>query len=107
MTLRQRRRMALALGATTLLALTACTAVDTATPSASGGDGTIATGAGITAEPCPDAVNADNGCIYLGVLSDLTEGPFAALAVPITDAQRAFWKKHTGINDAVNGVIGI
>ena len=93
MTLRQRRRMALALGATTLLALTACTAVDTATPSASGGDGTIATGAGITAEPCPDAVNADNGCIYLGVLSDLTEGPFAALAVPITDAQRAFWKK--------------
>ena len=45
----------------------------------------------MTQEACPDAVNPDNGCIYLGVLSDLTEGPFAALAVPITDAQRAYW----------------
>lgn len=47
---------------------------------------------GVTAEACPDAVNPDNGCIYLGILSDLTEGPFAALAVPIVDGQRAFWK---------------
>lgn len=46
---------------------------------------------GVTEEPCPDAVNPDNGCIYLGVLSDLTEGPFAALAVPITEAQVAYW----------------
>jgi ABC-type branched-subunit amino acid transport system substrate-binding protein len=46
---------------------------------------------GVTAEPCPDAVNPDNGCIYLGVLSDLSEGPFAALAVPIVEGQRGFW----------------
>jgi ABC-type branched-subunit amino acid transport system substrate-binding protein len=48
---------------------------------------------GVTDEPCPNAVNEDNGCIYLGTISDLTEGPFAALAVPITDAQEAFWQR--------------
>jgi ABC-type branched-subunit amino acid transport system substrate-binding protein len=48
---------------------------------------------GITDEACPNAVNKDNGCIYLGIISDLTKGPFAPLAVPITDAQKAFWKK--------------
>jgi ABC-type branched-subunit amino acid transport system substrate-binding protein len=53
----------------------------------------IATDVGVTAEPCPDAVNADNGCIYLGTISDLTVGPFAALAVPITDAQSAYWNR--------------
>jgi ABC-type branched-subunit amino acid transport system substrate-binding protein len=58
-----------------------------------GGDGEIATDVGVTEEPCPEAVNQDNGCIYLGTLSDLTIGPFAALAVPITDAQAAFWQK--------------
>lgn len=61
---------------------------DTDAPAA-GGEITI--GDGVTEEACPEAVNADNGCIYLGILSDLTEGPFAALAVPITDAQRAYW----------------
>lgn len=93
MTMRQRRRAAIALFAAGALTLTACTQVDSG-----GGDTTtepaadeIITGQGVTTEPCPDAVNADNGCIYLGVLSDLTEGPFAALAVPITDGQRAFW----------------
>ncbi len=53
--------------------------------------GEIKTGQGVTAEPCPGSPNPDNGCIYLGVLSDLTEGPFAALARPITDAQEDFW----------------
>lgn len=48
---------------------------------------------GITDEACPNAVNDDNGCIYLGVISDLTRGPFAPLAVPITDAQKAFWDR--------------
>lgn len=52
---------------------------------------------GVTEDACPDAVNPDNGCIYLGVLSDLTEGPFAALAVPITDAQRNYWQQ---VNEA-------
>lgn len=53
----------------------------------------IATDSGVTSEPCPDEVNADNGCIYLGTISDLTVGPFAPLAVPITDAQAAFWQR--------------
>ncbi|MFF2270950.1 ABC transporter substrate-binding protein [Agromyces sp. NPDC058136] len=91
---RQRSRAAFALAAVGALALTACTQVSPEAGGSGGsGDGGIATGAGVTSEPCPDAVNPDNGCIYLGVLSDLTEGPFAALAVPITDAQRAFWKQ--------------
>ncbi len=54
----------------------------------------IATDFGVTDEPCEtNAVNDGNGCIYLGAISDLTEGPFAALAVPITDAQKAFWNR--------------
>jgi ABC-type branched-subunit amino acid transport system substrate-binding protein len=56
-------------------------------------DGEAQTDVGVTEEPCPNAVNEDNGCIYLGIISDLTVGPFAALAVPITDAQRAFWRR--------------
>ncbi|MBN6054337.1 ABC transporter substrate-binding protein [Nonomuraea sp. RK-328] len=48
---------------------------------------------GVTAEPCPSAVDKKKGCIYLGTVSDLTSGPFAALAVPITDAQKAFWAR--------------
>ena len=44
-------------------------------------------------DACPDAVNEDNGCIYLGQISDLTAGPFAPLGVPITDAQKAFWQR--------------
>jgi ABC-type branched-subunit amino acid transport system substrate-binding protein len=47
----------------------------------------------VTDEPCPDAVNEVNGCIYLGILSDLTEGPFAALAVPIVAGQEAFFDR--------------
>ena len=46
-----------------------------------GGDEDSASGPGITEEACPDAVNEDNGCIYLGAISDLTKGPFAPLAV--------------------------
>jgi ABC-type branched-subunit amino acid transport system substrate-binding protein len=53
----------------------------------------VTTDVGVTEEPCPDAVNQEKGCIYLGTISDLTEGPFRALAVPITDAQAAFWKR--------------
>ncbi|MEV4062568.1 ABC transporter substrate-binding protein [Nonomuraea dietziae] len=53
--------------------------------------GAVATG--VTNEPCPKAIDKKKGCIYLGTVSDLTQGPFAALAVPITDAQKAFWKR--------------
>ncbi len=94
---------ALALAAAGALALAGCSAVDepSGDSDASGAAGEIKIGAGVTKEPCPDAINTSKGCIYLGVLSDLTEGPFAALAVPIVDAQRAFWKQ---VNQ--NGGIG-
>ncbi|RZT26601.1 amino acid/amide ABC transporter substrate-binding protein (HAAT family) [Kribbella sp. VKM Ac-2569] len=48
---------------------------------------------GVTAEPCPAAVDKTKGCIYLGSISDLTEGPFKALGVPITESQKAFWQR--------------
>jgi len=51
---------------------------------------------GVTDEPCPQAVDTSKGCIYLGTISDLTEGPFKVLGVPITDAQRAFWQRVNG-----------
>ncbi len=107
--MRQRRslRRVTAFVAVLALAATACGGGDeptgedgTDTGTATGTeDGTedgameIATGPGVTDEPCPDAVNEDNGCIYLGILSDLTEGPFAALANPIVDGQQAFWTR--------------
>jgi ABC-type branched-subunit amino acid transport system substrate-binding protein len=46
---------------------------------------------GVSPAPCADAVNEGNGCIYLGVISDLTDGPFAPLGVPLTQAQEDFW----------------
>ncbi|HSK21674.1 MAG TPA: ABC transporter substrate-binding protein [Egicoccus sp.] len=58
--------------------------------------GEIATDVGVTEEPCPEATNPDNGCIYLGILSDLTVGPFAALGVQIVEGQEAFFQR---IND--------
>ena len=60
------------------------------------GGGEIATDIGVTEEPCPEQTNPDNGCIYLGVLSDLTVGPFAALGVQIVEGQEAFWQR---VND--------
>ncbi len=62
-----------------------------------GGGDEVTTGVGVTKKACPNTPNKDNGCIYLGIISDLTSGPFAALAVPITDAQKAFWKR---VNEA-------
>ena len=52
-----------------------------------------ATGPGVTEEPCPNAVNAEKGCIYLGSLNDLEGGPFAVLGQPINQAQLDFWKQ--------------
>jgi ABC-type branched-subunit amino acid transport system substrate-binding protein len=57
-----------------------------------GADGAVSA-PGVTEDACPEAVNADNGCIYLGTISDLTQGPFAPLGVPITEAQKAFWNR--------------
>lgn len=88
----RQRGIALAAVATVgLMVLAGCTPLEEGDGATS--DEGIKFSAGVTAEACPDAVNVDNGCIYLGVLSDLTEGPFAALAVPLTDGQRAFWKQ--------------
>ena len=53
--------------------------------------GDIAFDIGVTEEPCPEAINPNNGCIYLGVLSDLTEGPFAPLATQVVTGQQDFW----------------
>ena len=65
-----------------------------ATGCSRGGDGGDAAKApGVTEEACPKAVNEDNGCIYLGTISDLTQGPFAALGVAIVEAQKAFWQR--------------
>lgn len=50
----------------------------------------IATDFGVTAEACPDAVNEDNGCIYLGIISDFT-GTFQTFGEPLTRAQQAYW----------------
>ncbi|MGB3413463.1 MAG: ABC transporter substrate-binding protein [Microbacteriaceae bacterium] len=88
---RHSRRASLALIGVAALVAVGCTPVDD-----SNKINGVTVDYGVTAEPCPEAINKDNGCIYLGVLSDLTEGPFAALAVPITDGQRAFFKR---VND--------
>ena len=74
------------------LVLTACQGGETGGGSEEAG---VKTDIGVTTEPCPGG-NAERDCIYLGVLSDLTEGPFRALAVPITEGQKAFWKR---VND--------
>ncbi|MBM9458487.1 ABC transporter substrate-binding protein [Nocardioides sp. zg-536] len=56
----------------------------------SGGDGRAAPG--VTEEPCPDAVDKDKGCIYLGTMTDLT-GVFKGVGEPFTAGQKAFWDK--------------
>ncbi len=62
-----------------------------------GPSGAVKTDIGVTTAACPGSTHTDRGCIYLGVLSDLTVGPFRALAVPLTDGQKAFWKR---VNDS-------
>lgn len=81
-------RTSVVVAACATLALAGCRS--SGGPADTGEEGAI-DAPGVTAEPCPDAVNADNGCIYLGQISDLTQGPFAPLAVPVTDAHMAFW----------------
>ncbi|WP_233359023.1 ABC transporter substrate-binding protein [Thermomonospora amylolytica] len=58
-----------------------------------GPDAAAPGGPGVTRKPCPNAVNPDNGCIYLGIISDLSAGPFHELGKPITHAQKAFWNR--------------
>ncbi len=63
-------------------------------------DTTIKSDIGVTAKACPAAVDTTKGCIYLGVLSDLT-GPVAVLGVTAAEAVKAFWKRVNA-----NGGIG-
>jgi ABC-type branched-subunit amino acid transport system substrate-binding protein len=90
-----RTRYAIALAGATALLLTACGGGDSAdsegATEGTAASGEIITDIGVTDTPCPEAVNPDNGCIYLGILSDLTEGPFAALATQVVAGQEAFW----------------
>ncbi|MDX1619902.1 MAG: ABC transporter substrate-binding protein, partial [Nitriliruptorales bacterium] len=106
----KRRRLAVVLIACTLLAA-ACSGGDgeqevSPSPTAAATDGgattphgatgtateELVTGMGVTEEPCPSPVDAEKGCIYLGILSDLTQGPLAGLGQAVTRAQNAFWR---------------
>src|SRR5689334_21531127 len=62
------------------------------------GEHPVADGAGVTSEPYPKAIDHIKGCIYLGVISDLTVGPRAAEATAFTEAQQKFWDRviHAG-----------
>ena len=82
---------ALAIMLAVVLAVPGCRSQESTTPQ-TGKEGTKVD-FGVTNEPCPQAIDGSKGCIYLGTISDLTEGPFKALAVPITDAQKAFWQR--------------
>ncbi|HLV58416.1 MAG TPA: ABC transporter substrate-binding protein, partial [Natronosporangium sp.] len=75
-----------------VLALAACRAGDDGGGGDGDGDGDIRFDVGVTLEPCENAVNEDNGCIYLGILTDLT-GPFAGFGGPLSAAQEAFWQR--------------
>lgn len=68
---------------------TTTTAATTAPTETSEPPAEVATGVGVTAEPCPGGA-ADRGCIYLGVLTD-ESGPFAAAAPALFGANQAFW----------------
>lgn len=57
------------------------------------GEHPIDPAAGVTSEPCPKAVDRTKGCIYLGIISDLTVGPRAAEAAAVTEAQQKFWDR--------------
>ncbi|GAA1025986.1 hypothetical protein GCM10009557_02040 [Virgisporangium ochraceum] len=57
------------------------------------GEHPISDAAGVTSEPCPKAVDRSKGCIYLGIISDLTVGPRAAEAAAVTEAQQKFWDR--------------
>ena len=52
---------------------------------------TVDTDLGVTQEPCPDAVDAGHGCIYLGTLTD--RGDAGALGEQLTTGGAAFWER--------------
>ncbi|MGA8257815.1 MAG: ABC transporter substrate-binding protein [Nocardioides sp.] len=89
------KRLAVLAAASTLV-LTACGRDDGDDGGSGGGDAR-----GVTSEPCPDAVDDSKGCIYLGVISDLS-GVFKGVGVPLTAGGAAYWNKvneEGGIGD--------
>ncbi|GIH03019.1 lipoprotein [Rhizocola hellebori] len=73
-----------------LVAVAALAGCRTQSPAPS--DTTIKSDVGVTSQACPAAVDPKKGCIYLGVLSDLT-GPVAALGVTAAEGVKGFWKR--------------
>jgi ABC-type branched-subunit amino acid transport system substrate-binding protein len=51
---------------------------------------------GVSAAPCPGG-HADRGCIYLGTVSDLRDGPLAETGQAMTAGISAFWQR---VNEA-------
>jgi ABC-type branched-subunit amino acid transport system substrate-binding protein len=107
------RRTAAVLGAVAILAAACGSDSSTApapapapTPTPAPVDTPLVTDFGVTEEACalPAAgvANPGNGCIYLGILSDLTVGPFAALGVLLQRGQQDFW----GRVNAAGGIGG-
>jgi ABC-type branched-subunit amino acid transport system substrate-binding protein len=90
MTLRRIKVAAVVVTAATVVA--GCARGSDSEAAAPGGEG-VETGVGVTSEPCPEAVDDAKGCIYLGVISDLTVGPFASFGSAVTEANRAFWER--------------
>jgi hypothetical protein len=84
--------------ATTTTAAVTTTAATTTTTEA---PAEILYDVGVTLGPCPDAVNPDNGCIYLGDLSDFT-GAFKTQGPLLEWGHEDFWAR---VNDA--GGIGV
>lgn len=79
------RRAGVLLTAVSLALVTGCGRGD------GDGDGDAAV-PGVTSEPCPEAVDQDKGCIYLGVITDVT-GTFKGVGVQVTEGQKTFWRK--------------
>ncbi|MQA97768.1 MAG: ABC transporter substrate-binding protein [Streptosporangiales bacterium] len=77
-------------------------AVPAAGCSADQPEGPAASDVGVTAEPCPEAVNPNHGCIYLGMISDLGTGPYGDVGRPATEGAEAFWRQ---VNE--DGGIGV
>ena len=76
---------------TTTAATTTTVAASTAATTTLPPEPEVAFDLGVTPAPCADATNEGNGCIYLGIITDLS-GPFAALGGPLTLAQDHFWE---------------
>jgi ABC-type branched-subunit amino acid transport system substrate-binding protein len=63
------------------------------TATATASEPAISFDTGVTREPCQGMANPDNGCIRLGTLTDLEQGPFAAFGRAAVAGQRAFWQR--------------